>query len=406
MKIAKKLLAAGVALSIIVLGGGLGFALGNNPLLSFMLLGTFIVHMASGCSSKERISTAALAAAVRVLYSLIKGFQPYFGWQIVSWGGFLGLASLIVLLVQAARNHGTARKNRLRTFMTAGALPYTWIIVAFSLGTITHTSRSLDPNLLAFDSSLGGSLSFALGRVLAANPLLAQLTMLVYHALPLGGATMLAWYNRASYRPVRIIHLYLSIMMVGFAVYWFFPAAGPLYAYAGRFPWSTPDKWSILGQSLAPFDAPRNAMPSLHFGAMLLLTWNSRAWQWWGRLAALLFTAGIAFATVALGEHYLIDLVVAFPFILAMQAVWTTAVPLRTSARIQAMVGGFAVTAAWFVALRYAIPLFLSSSVLGWACAAATVAGSLWLEQRLARAAWGQSTAFEPQVSEVLCPQF
>jgi hypothetical protein len=406
MNLAKKLFVTGVLFSIAVLGGGLAFALGNNPLLSFMLLGTFIVHMASGPKSPERIGTVLAAIGFREIYAFTEGFHPYFGSAVVSWGGFLGVASLLVLLVQSARSRGAVRKDRLRTLATAGALPYTWIIVAFSLGAITYTSRTLDANLLAFDTSLGMPFSFVLGRVLAVNPLLANLTVLVYHALPLGGASMLAWYNRAQHRPVKIIHLYLSIMVVGFIAYGLFPAAGPLYAYAARFPWDAPEKWSILAHVPAPFDAPRNAMPSLHFGAMLLLVWNSRPWPWWGRIAALAFTLGIAFSTVALGEHYLIDLVVAFPFLLGMQAAWSTGVPWRAACRLQAIIAGFAATAVWFVALRWAIPAFLSSSALGWMAIAITVGGAVWLEQRLADALWQRQTSSAPHVSKVLCPEF
>lgn len=406
MKLANKLIVTGVLFSIVVLGGGLGFALGNNPLLSFMLLGTFIVHMSSGPKSSERSWTVIIAVFCREVYAFTAGFHPYFGSAVVSWGGFLGVASLLVLLVQAVRSRGGLRRDRLRTLATAGALPYAWIIVAFSLGTITHTSRTLDANLLAFDTSLGMPVSFVLGRVLAANPLLANLTVLIYHALPLGGASMLAWYNRAGHRPVKVIHLYLSVMVVGFFVYGLFPAAGPGYAYAGRYPWDAPEKWSILANLPAPFDAPRNAMPSLHFGAMLLLLWNSRAWPWWGRIAAFGFTLGIAFSTLALGEHYLIDLVVAFPFLLGMQAAWSTGVPWKTACRVRAMIAGFGGTALWFMALRWAIPAFLSSAALGWVAVAVTIGGTVWLEQRLADTLWQRQTSPAAQVSEVLCPQF
>jgi hypothetical protein len=388
LRFGKRLLATAVVLSLFLLGGGLTYALGNNPLLSFMLMGTFVVHMSSGPRTAERIWTVGCAVLFREIYGAAKGFHPYFGSSVVSWGGFLGLASLVILLVQMARSQGPPRKARLTTLLTAGALPYAWVIVAFSLGTITHTSRTLDANLLAFDSSLGMPFSFVLGRWLAASPLLAGLTLLVYHALPLGGASMLAWYNQSRFRPVKVIHLYLSVMVVGFAAYWLYPAAGPMYAYAGSFPWNAPAKWAILALPVAPFDAPRNAMPSLHFGAMLLLMWNSRAWPRWGRLAALCFTLAVAFSTVALGEHYLIDLVVAFPFILGMQAAWSAAVPLRAACRWQALLAGFGGTGAWFLALRWAIPLFLSFPVLAWACVAATVGGALWMERRLADEAW------------------
>jgi hypothetical protein len=109
---------------------------------------------------------------------------------------------------------------------------------------------------------------------------------------------------------------------------------------------------------------------------------------------------------VALGEHYLIDLVVAFPFLLGMQAAWSTGVPWRAACRLQAIIAGFAATAVWFVALRWAIPAFLSSSALGWMAIAITVGGAVWLEQRLADALWQRQTSSAPHVSKVLCPEF
>ena len=378
-----------VVLSIIVFGGGIGWALGNNPILSFMLLGSFVIHVATRPAPRELLATLAVAAVYRAAYAAAADFRPYFGSALISWGGFLGLASLTVLLFQIQRSRGELREVLRATFVTAGALPYSWIFLAFCLGFVAHTPHSYDAYLLAFDRSLGQSLSFLFGRVLAANPLLHNLTRIVYDALPLGACCILAWNNISRVRPVRVIPMYISMMICGYGLYWLYPAAGPAFAFRAYFPHATLAKWEIIAMPLESFTAPRNAMPSLHFGAMLLLMWNSRAWPLSGRAAAALFSCGIAFATLALGEHYLIDLVVAFPFMLALQACWSHNVPFRSAARYQPLMAGIAATAAWLTALRFAIPAFLASPALAWACVLLTIAGTIWMERRLARLVWG-----------------
>jgi len=242
--------------------------------------------------------------------------------------------------------------------------------------------------LCAFDASLGILPSFSLGALLARHSVLRDLTQTVYNALPLGAAFVLAAYRRASTKPVRIIPLYVSMMLLGSLTYWLYPAAGPAFAYSALFPLHPPLAHEILTRPLAPFPDPRNAMPSLHFGAMLVLMWNSRAWRWPARVCALAFSLGVAFATLALGQHYWIDLVVAFPFVASVQAAWTTAVPLRSPRRYLLVVCGAILVAVWLCLLRYAVAVFLSAPVLAWSLSLATIAISVGLEWSLSRAAF------------------
>jgi len=377
-----------VVISLIVVGPGLAGAFGKNPTLSFMLLGAFIIHMGARPRKEERLATLGLAAAFQTAYStLATGSTPYFGSVLINFGGFLGVASLLVMFVRAWLCQDPSRQERWNVFLTASALPYTWVIVAMCLGSIAKTPRSNDALLCAFDASLGLLPSFSLGALIAGNPVLLGLTKTVYNALPLGAAFVLAGWRRSSSRPVRVIPLYISMMILGSFLYWLYPAAGPAYAFAGRFPGLPPQKLEILARPLAPFVAPRNAMPSLHFGAMLVLMWNSRAWRWPGRLAALGLSLGVAFATMALGEHYLVDLVVAFPFVASVQAAWTIAVPIASPRRYLPLAWGVLCTAAWLLALSFQVPAFVASSALAWSAVLATIAVSLALEWQLSRVA-------------------
>jgi len=399
----KELAAVLVALSVILLSGGIVWALGNNPVLSCMLLGSFVIHMSTRPRPAEWIPTLLLAAALHTVYGHYLRFQPYFGSDLIHWGGFLGLSSLLVLLSPTPLRDADRRKAKWDVLLTAGALPYAWLIIAFYLGNISHTERTYDAQLLAFDSSLGPSLSFLFGRLLAASPLLHGLTLTVYHALPLGGACVLAWNHQSRWKPVRVIPMYISLMLVGGSLYLLYPAAGPAFAYHQGFPYHAPLKWDILTTPVPPFTAPRNAMPSLHFGAMLLLVWNSRPWRMPARIVAALFAMGIAFSTLALGEHYLIDLVVAFPFTMAVQAAWTTGVPLRSPRRYGAIVAGMATTGVWLAALRWQIPRFLAFPVLGAACVALTILLAVTLEARLA-SVWRCRPETSPERSPLPVP--
>lgn len=378
-----------VAASLLVFGPGLLWALGNMPTLSFMMLGAFIIHMSMRPARSELAATLGLAALLRLAYSAAgNSFVTYFGSAWLDWGGFLGSASLAALFIRAWRSSPQPQRQAWYDFFTAAALPYTWITSAICLGAGIATARTNDALLCAFDATLGGLPSFSLGAMLGRHPLLQQWTQTVYDALPVAAAFLLAAYRRETARPVRLIPLYISMMLLATVTYWLYPAAGPAFAFPHRFPLDPPRAAEILGQPLPPFPAPRNAMPSLHFGAMLVLLWNCRTWRWPARYAALAFALATAFATLALGQHYVIDLVVAFPYVAALQAVCTTAVPLRSPRRYALIAAGTILVAAWLLALRFAVPLFLKTPSISWAAILATLAVTVGLERSLSRSAF------------------
>src|SRR3954452_7413305 len=101
-----------VVLTVILLGGGLAWALGNNSILSFMLLGSFVIHLGARPGRAEWLAVLVLAAVLRTLYAALVGFHPYFGSVLISCGSFLGLASLLVQLLQILRSRDGLRATR------------------------------------------------------------------------------------------------------------------------------------------------------------------------------------------------------------------------------------------------------------------------------------------------------
>ena len=360
-----------------------GFQL--NPTFSFTLLGTLAIYFWSQPPTWTWIWVLPLAAALRAACSkMTGGLGTYFGVEWISWGTFLGLASLMVLAVQAIRTPKKQRAVYTRAFYAGAVFPLLAMVAGYSIPlNLWLRPKTYDAFLLAFDRSLGFQPSFWLGRILLKSHLVWGWTTVIYYALPLSGALLYASHRIRRRQPVAVLWLLLSFAIVGFAQYGVCPAVGPAHAFPALYPWKEDLTSQIALQPLMVGSDPRNCMPSLHFGGALLVWWNSRIWPAWGQICAGLFLLGTAFSTLALGEHYLIDLVLAFPFALAFQAAWTTAVPLASHRRITPVVAGLGMTAAWYALLRYAIPVFQSSVALSWASIIVTVGWSSIMKRKL-----------------------
>jgi hypothetical protein len=89
--------------------------------------------------------------------------------------------------------------------------------------------------------------------------------------------------------------------------------------------------------------------------------------------------------------HYFFDLVVAFPFALAIQAVCLRSWPAAEPRRRRALLGGVLLVVVWFVVLRYGLALLTYSPVLTAAAALVTVAASVFAERGLYWAALAAS---------------
>src|SRR5208282_1490129 len=121
------------------------------------------------------------------------------------------------------------------------------------------------------------------------------------------------------------------------------------------------------------------------------MAWIRWCWWWvrglqpWLKAVILWFVLFTVVSTLGTGEHYLIDLVVAFPFTLMICAAFTPAVPWRNADRLAALIAGLAGTLLWFVLLRHAPRLFWISPAVPWTMVIATLALVYWLKFRLFR---------------------
>jgi len=359
---------------------GLLDSLGTSSQFSLVLAGSFAFHLAARPSRTEIAITFLLGLALELAYSTTFVIKQYFGSTLIVFAGFLGLASLIVLAYSAVRS------KRLFTFGTAAFFPFLSVLAGFALPVTNRMSPfTFDAHLFAADSTLGFQPGFILGRAIGGRPLLWNLTSTLYYALPFAVCLLCAAMLRKNSRQaIRLMCLFGSLSAVGVVLYAVCPATGPSYAFHGWYPWKLPrlSLLSLTAPLLVP-DAPRNAMPSLHFGGALLIFWNTARMSKAARIAAALFLAGTAFAILALGEHYLIDAIAAFPVCLALQAAYTLSIAGYSRPVNLAMWTGAALAFGWPLLLRFAIRPLVEYPAVAWVGFLATVGFSIWARHAL-----------------------
>lgn len=208
----------------------------------------------------------------------------------VPWTG-----AILILVVSIFRRD---RARRWEDFVTA--IGYT---VFVGIATQAHvllahlTPHTCDPVLLAADGRLGFHTLAVADAIVHSNRWLMVALILGYTLMP--AVLGLAWAMEQDRTMRRAALLGGCLCFAGYAI---LPAVGPAY-----YDWT---------RGVALF-APRNAMPSMHLTWALLIAVNARGR---GLRAALWAYAGLlAVATIALGEHYLVDLLAAIPFAIAVQ---------------------------------------------------------------------------------------
>jgi len=358
----------------------------KNPVLESALAGAFLIHMRARPKPAEWLSALGIGSLLTVVYAwLHHGYGNYIGAAPYAYLTFLGLASLGVLAVQVFAGERALRKLHRDTFLAAAAFPYLSFILAFCLTMTTALQPKVyDPLLYAFDEALQSKLSALVGGLMANSYALRIAGIVTYQSIPVAICFLLALERESPGRfAARILPLFVMVGITGAVLYNLFPAVGPIYVFGKDFPAHLPPVSSLSMQPLPHLRAARNAMPSVHFACALLIWWNTaglhRVWRW----LATGFVAMTFLATLGFGEHYLVDLVVAVPFAVTMQALALRARSWAQSERRIAVGGGAALTLGWVIALRYGV--FVHAPGLAWCAVTATLALGLWWKRGLER---------------------
>jgi hypothetical protein len=295
---------------------------------------------------------------------------------IMTYFSFPGLTSFVILAVRSIW-------ERERKFLLYAWLPVLIYVMtgpfidAMQEWTAQAHPKTLDLYLLSFDSSLRVQLAFSVGQYYARLPWLHHSALFAYVAATIPMALVYAG-RLVRFREGALPSI-LAFLIAGpmaFLFYNLFPACGALYVFGQAFPFR-PLPIAILSR-LAPepaaFPGLRNAMPSLHLAWTLQAWWYSKGLSWIERLVAFAFLALTVVATLGTGEHWFVDLIVAFPYALMIQALCAYHVPWKDPGRKTALFLGLGGTLGWIAMLRYGTDLFWTSPVVPWALSAATIA--------------------------------
>jgi hypothetical protein len=248
--------------------------------------------------------------------------------------------------------------------------------------------KVLDLYLYSFDCSLRFQPSFLVGLVFLKLPWLKVVCYFFYLGLGVPIAAVYAGHlvrNQKAATPIMLALLYTGL--IGGLFYNLFPALGPAHLFQQNFPLHplAIDQARHLLLEALPLPGYRNAIPSLHMGWVLLTWWYCRGLSAWTKGIVLTFVFFTVLATLGSGEHYLIDLVVAFPFCVMIQGIFAFPVRWNDRWRVVATFGGLSTMLAWLWALRFATQIFWASPVIPWLFVVATVMASVWSHRRLER---------------------
>ncbi len=381
----KSLQALVVAILLAVLAGT--FQLGVTTFLTFAFTGAFVIQAVANPSWKELAASIAMGAIFALIYFAAHGpASAYAGSWIGLPGGFVGMGSIEVLAARWIWSEGSQRRQRLELLQDASLLAVLCIVSAIALAVaLAFTPLTYDRVLLAGDMKFGGPPSWVIGQLFRTQPWLAWSSTFVYNSLPLGLAAGLAaeWRLRqkGNAPAADLRWLFVTLGLLGFLMYQICPASGPVYLIDKGFPTEAPNLSGLALIAAAPAKAAsRNAMPSLHVGWALLLFWSLRSRPILVRAAGFLYLTLTILATLGLGEHYLVDLMVAPAFALIVQAFCTRdhSIQKELSLAIGAVIG-----LTWLIAFRSGMALSIPSGAWMWALAVFTVGVPVALFSRL-----------------------
>ena len=349
---------------------------------------------------------AALTAVGTIGFGIVDFHFLHYPQKVMAWFSFLGLSSFAIMAVRSI--WGQDRRKLLYAWIPAAAFVMSDYFASTMLGwTARAHPKTLDLYLLSFDGSLRTQLAFSAGQLYARFPALHVSALIAYIGLAIPITTIYAGrLLRFKEGAFPAMLAFLITGPIGILFYNLFPACGPSSLFGQAFPFHPfplADLPRVVSEPVA-IQGARNAIPSLHLAWTLLAWWYSKGLSRAERVVAFAFLALTAFATLGTGEHWFVDLVVAFPFALFIDALCAYHVSWKDSRRLLTILASLGVTLAWLVSLRYGPKVFWISPIVPWTLSAATIAFAYIQQAKLGRVAGAPENATAP--GELPQPEF
>jgi hypothetical protein len=341
-----KLCASAALILVLVVVMGI-WHLGSNSMIACGFAGAFFFQVASLPAWKHLLAAVAAGAGYGAVYALLGTVFGGSAIQVATGiGAFLGLGSLTVMTLAMLWSKSRAYLVPLRRALV---LPCFSLVAGVSMDAVTNAEPSAyDLYLYAFDSSLGISPGASIAKLFEALPWLGIAASAIYALLLLFPTLYDAWGLRRGARG-NLMAAFVVGGVCGFIFYQICPGLGPLYVFGSRFPAHLPAPGQF-NLSLYQGAGARNAMPSMHMTWALLVWWS--AWELTpaARFIATGFATLTFLATLGFGEHYLVDVIVAVPFALLIEAL--CGLRREPGAAFGAGAVGLGLTLGWLLMLR------------------------------------------------------
>jgi len=333
------------------------------------------------------------SAAVGSLVFYVEARRPMWEWAIVLAGAGLliwriGLngpplaqamllgayvtasAFAVCALAPFAARHQLSERKRLLRWIAVPPVVLFLVAVGLNVLTAQFARTTVDAQLFAADASFGlGQPAFRVSAWVLAHPLARLVAEGAYVNLPLADVLLFAALQRESREAAwRFLWLLLGVGIVGALLYPLCPGVGTIATFGPLFPNAAPAVFPIV--SVPDAGWPRNCVPSVHTASGLVLLWATRSGSR-QRLAATAFFVPMLVYTVVGGGHYVVDLIAAVPFTVAVEQGFN-----RRWAHSAASAGGFAL---WVVALR--MDFLPRHPSIPWIFAATILLACWWLRR-------------------------
>lgn len=362
---------------------------GNGNLIEHSLYQGFVPYAIVGCgiillgplAPRARLTILTLTSIATLLKSQFH-LQPLIASE-HSFGHLLlattALANVGYLLAGNPTHRRECRRALIRGELLLGGV----LVSTLGMSSLNHLNPTYDSAIFNIDRHLWIRVPTLLMRLVKASPALHSVVSFVYANVP----TAIGLYDVLSTRYRRrpsMTFLFLLSGYVGYLCYHIVPSAGPPFLAPNYYRRA----WAARRVLLPPtsvITAPtaRNCMPSLHATwAYLILANITSVRRAIGRFALIAASLITIIAALTIGKHWLLDLIVALPFTVSINALFSRFPPLSRPRMLIGMVGTI-VVASWFWMIRTNSLAYLSvdwtwlviaatggvSALLLWICA-------------------------------------